>query len=351
MLVADPDAKKSRSGAISEGRELHVANVEFNASEGDIREFFSQYGGTVENIRLIRSAAGKFFGTCFIVFSKPEEASAAVVLNNKPFRGRLLRVSLATDKSTLAKQATTKLIPNPTGSVEPEDKSTDVAESTATNGRRTSVASAGNSANAAAPAISELNEDNALTKRERTVALLNLPDTVNDARIQSHLSAYGPLRKILLKRDREGALVEFVNLQDAGKVGMGIDCSALGPDVRIGTAKEMLLGDRKAKAKGPTSGSSTAAAKASIKPAFGAPPMRPAQASVARPAQRGGRRGGLGLKRGGLGVGASRAKETDAEGDAKMDEGSESGQKKGNAEFRALFEKSRESATGEDKED
>ena len=166
---------------------------------------------------------------------------------------------------------------------------------------------------------------------------------MNDARIQSHLSQYGPLRKIVLKRDREGALVEFVNLQDAGKVGMGIDCSALGPGVRVGTAKDLLIGDRNPKAKIASSGSAATPAP-KIGGAFGAPlaAMRPAQASVSRPKQLGGRRGGLGFKRGGLGAaGASRPA---ADGDSKMED-ADSGAKKGNSDFRALFEKSREEAS------
>ena len=156
VLIADPDAKKARSGAVSEGRELHVANVEFHASEREISELFSQYG-TVETIRTIKNGQGKFFGTCFVVFSKPEEAAAGVALNNTPFKDRLLRVSLASDKSSLAKQATTKLINNPTDSANP-DESQSAADA---NGRRGSVASTGSAGGAA----SELNSDQARTHR------------------------------------------------------------------------------------------------------------------------------------------------------------------------------------------
>ena len=317
-VISDPDAKRSRSGATSEGRELHVGNVDFNSTEKEIRDFFSQRGA-VENVRLLKNAAGKLTGTCFVVYRKPEEAAAALDLNNKPLGSRLLRVTLATDKSSAAKHTTAKLIRNTTGSVEPEDGQSPTAES---GGRRGSVMSSGDAG--------QLNDETATTKHQRTVALLNLPDTVNDARIQSFLSSYGPLRKIVVMRDRGGALIEFVNLQDAGKVGLGIDCSSLGPDVRVGTKAELFAKD---------GNKNTQASLSAVKPATA---MRPAQATVSRPKQTGGRRGGLGFKRGGLGASASRQP---AGGDAEMEDRGQ-GEKKANSDFRALFEKSRaDSAT------
>lgn len=320
-VISDPNAKKNRIGAASEGRELHVANVDFNATDEDIKELFSEHG-TVERVRRLRGTNGKFTGTCFVILSKPEEATAAVALNNKPLLSRLLRVTLSTDKSAAAKAGGTTVV-REGSTAEPEDLQSPSGEA---NGRRGSVASTGATGG-------ELNADTARTKHERTIALLNLPDTVNDARIQSLLSHYGPLRKIVMKRDRAAAMAEFVNLQDAGKVSLGIDCSALGPNVRIGEPSEIFAKDKKP--------ANAAAPAAPVPKVAGAPVMRPAQASVSRPGQSGrrGGRGGLGFKRGG-GFGASKPAE-DAD---KMDEGEDGGAKKGNAEFRALFEKSREDA-------
>lgn len=329
-LISDPDAKKSRSGATSEGRELHVSNVDWNTTESEIKEHFSEFG-TVQSIRMLRSSAGrfagKFTGTCFVIFSKPEEATAALALNNKPLKSRLLRVVIATDKSSAANQGATTLIRNSAASAEPEEGLS--PGSTAPQDRRGSASSiAPGAAGAVAP--SELNDETAHTKFERTVAILGLPDTVNDARIQAHMSKYGPLRKIVMKREKNGALVEFVNLQDAGKVGMGIDCSALGPDVHVGEASS-IAGRSKPKS-------------AAVVPAFAAPPtgMRPLQAGASRPKQAGsGRRGGLGFKRGG---GFSTARSTEGKGGAKAEEDGEKVKKGNNADFRALFEKSREGA-------
>lgn len=305
-LISDPGAKKDRTGATAEGREVHISNCDFRTTEEEIRDHFGK-SGTVQSIRMLRNRKGEFTGSGFVIFSKAEEAQVALELNNKPLGSRVLRVDLATDKSSAATHSTTSKIIRHT-SAEAEDGASN---------RRGSIAS-----NASAKGT--LNDDTARTKHERTVALLNLPDTVNDARIQTFMSQHGPLYKIVMKPSKHGALVEFVNLQDAGKVGLGIDCSALGPDVRVGEASEMLGGRNKAA------------------PAFvpqGAA-MKPVQAGLARPKQSGGRRGGLGFKRGGAAFGGARGL---VEGVKEKEGGEEvSKEKKGNADFRALFEKSRE---------
>ncbi|KAL1310623.1 hypothetical protein AAFC00_000895 [Neodothiora populina] len=338
-LISDPDAKKGRIGATSEGREVHVGNVDWNASEQDIKEAFSSHGN-VESVRRIMKN-GRFLGSCFVIFSKAAEANAAAeALNNKPFMSRLLRVTVATDRSSAANQNTSKIVRNASASVEPEDASQHTQNTN--NPRRASIASNSSNTGAATTITStELNADTARTKYERTIALVNLPDTVNDARIQSHLSQYGPLHKIVMRRERNGALVEFVNLQDAGKVGMGIDCSPLGPDVRVGDASELTTAKKGKSVGGGSSKPVTA--------------MRPAQASVARPGRKSGvmrgGRGGLGFRRGGGGVGlGSRplaAASAGEEGDKAMTDAAEAAPavKKGNSDFRALFEKSRESAS------
>jgi len=114
---------------------------------------------------------------------------------------------------------------------------------------------------------------------------------------------------------RNGAIIEFETVATAGKVGLGVDCSVLGEKTKVGTVAELT---------------SKGGAKAG-----GASKMRPAQAGVSRPSQKSGRRGGLGFKRGG-GFGTGERIEGDA------------GEKKSNADFRAMFVKSGEA--GGDKE-
>ena len=252
-----------------------------------------------------------------------------------------MRVNVATTKGARdannQKAGTTTILDRPqSGSPAPNAAGSPSADG-AINGRRGSVASA----TSTGATGQTLNSETARTKRERTIALLNVPDTVSDARIKAILEPHGALRKIIFRRDKGGALVEFIKLEDAGKAGMGLDLSSLGPDCRVGEADE-LMGKR-----GNGSGPAEGAARSFM-------PMRPVQAGVSRPAQRGGRRGGgLGFKRGGLGSGASRKV---AGADTEMGEGDVpaaadgGGGVKSNADFRAMFVKSGEVKDAEKKE-
>ncbi|KAF4550517.1 RNA recognition motif-containing protein 14 [Elsinoe fawcettii] len=266
-LISDPDAKKQRQGAISEGREVHIANIDHDATEKDIRELFSE-AGEIESLRMMRSATGKFTGSAFIIYTSADGAQDALKLNNKPHMSRIIRVTLATDKTSRdaanKKHGTTKIFD-------------------AAGGKSASPGPEG--ASAGSPSAETESADTARTKRERSIALLNLPDTVNDVRVHDFFVTFGPIRKLTIRRDKAGAIIEFVNVADAGKVGMNIDASALGPECKVGDVPTLLYGNK----------------KGGEKKDGGATLIRPA--TVSRPVQqsrgRGGRRGGLGFKRGG----------------------------------------------------
>ena len=72
--ISDPSVKKGRSGALYDGREVYVANVDWSATEEEIRQVFSKYG-TVEKVRIPRNLAGKSKATAFVVFSKRVSSS------------------------------------------------------------------------------------------------------------------------------------------------------------------------------------------------------------------------------------------------------------------------------------
>ena len=66
--VSDPSRKQSRSGALYEGREIYVSNVDWNATQDEMNQIFSKYG-KIEKVRLPTSMAGKSKGIAFVVFS------------------------------------------------------------------------------------------------------------------------------------------------------------------------------------------------------------------------------------------------------------------------------------------
>ena len=66
--ISDPAHKQDRHGAIYEGRELYISNVDWNATVKDIKQAFSKYG-KVESVRLPKKVDGTSKGMGFVVFS------------------------------------------------------------------------------------------------------------------------------------------------------------------------------------------------------------------------------------------------------------------------------------------
>jgi len=192
-------------------------------------------------------------------------------------------------------------------------------EPDAANGRRGSDVSMSSSA---AP----VTDENWRTARERKVAIFNLPDTVNNERIQAAMEKHGPLTKIQIRRQDGGAIVEFADVQDAFNVRQGVDCSVLGSEVKTGEVAELLAKVRKRQGD-----ASNASKPGESKSGEGQTWANMAPPSIVRPSQRGGRRGGLGFKRGGaLGLGAGRSEEVGGSG------------ARSNSDFRSMFVKAKE---------
>ncbi|EMC92377.1 hypothetical protein BAUCODRAFT_78497 [Baudoinia panamericana UAMH 10762] len=313
--ISNPDAKKQRSGAQAEGREVFVKNLERNASEAEVKEYFGQYGEVV-SLNLVKLVNNKRTGTGFVVFASSDEANAALAANNKPFKDRILHVEVSSSKAEgraapLDRARKTDIIvTSGAASASPEPDAVG-------NGRRGSDVSM--------QSASQASEDAFRTARERKIAILDLPDTVNDARIRTAMERYGPITKIQLRRADNGAIVEFANLKDAFNVREGVDVSALGPNVRTGDVADLLSRVKKRQAM---------SGEVSTSRIMGGLGMRPA--SFLRPGQRGGRRGGLGFKRGGAIVGEKGVESSEHSAPAPSSNGTTAA--KSNADFRAMLE-------------
>lgn len=68
VKISDPARKQERHGPMYEGREIHVSNIDWKASENDIRELFARFGG-VETVRLPRKVDGGSKGFGYVIFS------------------------------------------------------------------------------------------------------------------------------------------------------------------------------------------------------------------------------------------------------------------------------------------
>jgi len=180
------------------------------------------------------------------------------------------------------------------------------------------------------------------TARSRTIAIMNIPDTVPSARIENLLEPYGAVKKFTLRPDHAGAIVEFVDEKSAGLAGLGLDDRDLdGSKLRIGTVPELLRQQpmnrtlRMDQAHAASKKEKEVAATSA--PFAGSIVSRPG--SGTRRGRRGTNRGGLGYQRTGFGSGASRDK---------VDEG---GQEKSgsmsNQDFRAMLLGGKKDATGQ----
>jgi squamous cell carcinoma antigen recognized by T-cells 3 len=250
---------------MEERREIYIRNLDWAATEEDLKQLFSEYG-SVESVRIPRNIDGRSKGMGYVVFSSPDEATAAsLAMDEKMYKSRKLHVEIS---SRVSNKRQANLIVN---RVErPRSQST---------------------GEAASPSAISTTSGNAVettgNRGSRTFALMNVPDTVNDSRIKELAEKHGgPLVKVSLRPDHQGAIIEYVNERDAGKAQLQLDGYEIAPGriLRVGPVGEML----KEKAEVRNSRIVTGKGLQSATP-------------IKRPAQQSGRGGGrLGQKRGGF---------------------------------------------------
>ncbi|KAL2868555.1 U6 snRNP complex subunit PRP24 [Aspergillus lucknowensis] len=265
--ISDPSRKQDRHGPIYEGREVHVSNVDWKANEDDLKELFSKYGA-VELVRIPRKVDGGSKGFGYVIFRSREEATAALALHEQEFRSRPLQVRLSAPQGAKRTAATVISRVGKSQSPAPE-----------TNG--------------ASPS-GEVEEPTG-ERRDRTLGLMNVPDTVNDARIRALVEQYGKLVKIVLRPDHQGAIVEFADVNHAGKAALELEGREItaGRKLHVGTVSEMLQQSAEKRGQGSVSAPKAKGKSGSTFLTPTTPIKRPPQ-----PGGRGGKRGGLGVKRG-----------------------------------------------------
>jgi squamous cell carcinoma antigen recognized by T-cells 3 len=180
-------------------------------------------------------------------------------------------------------------------------------------------------------------------RQARTIALLNVPDTVNDSRLRVIAETYGRLVKIVLRPDHQGAILEYTDEHNAGKASLGLEGYEITPGRKlgVGTVPEMLRerAERKTdkiqvgKLKKDNSGSTQGSVQGTLQ----------ASGPIRRPGPQAGRRGGLGQRRG-LGFagsnGTDRTDGKDKDGkDFEDSTNASTRSKKSNDDFRQLLSK------------
>ncbi|CAG8950000.1 hypothetical protein HYFRA_00004333 [Hymenoscyphus fraxineus] len=309
---SDPGNKKDREGAMAEGRELHITGIDFALTEADLKETFGKYGN-IDKVRILKNASGQSKGAGFISFEKKEEATAALELDKTKLKSRVLNVELSMGKNykPTATAKGSSMSPAP-------DAEGDSAMGSPVPDNNP------NSHTQHAPDRTEITN--------RTITLMNIPDTVNDARVRALVEPYGELVKLVLRPDHQGAIIEFVDATAAGRAALGLENHEIAPGrkLRTGGMKDLFS------EKGEVRSDKILVGKEAKKAAAKAPSFMQPSAPIRRPGAAG--RGGLGTKRGLGFVAASRASKDGVKKEKEdVNGGSEEKKTKSNADFKAIF--------------
>ncbi|KAF3212796.1 Splicing factor [Orbilia oligospora] len=229
--LSDPNVKQERSGAVHEGREVFVRNIDYAATEDDIRELFSKYG-TVKSIRLISKGRGAHSGYGFLDFETAESAKASLELHEQKFKSRKLLV----------------VISEPQGGAPANKKSSGKTQAKFPNGAAGSPEVAGSPMSTTASELPEAPDSD--TIRQKTLYVLNIADTVNDSKIRAVFEKYGSLHKVQMQLNHQAAIVEFDEVKDAGKAMLALDGHEIdGRAISFGSRQAMLKTGAEQKAK------------------------------------------------------------------------------------------------------
>ncbi|KAI0388980.1 putative pre-mRNA splicing factor [Xylariaceae sp. FL0594] len=261
--LSDPSHKKDREGAVAEGREVRVKGLHPSTQDNDLKSVFGKHG-KVASVRQLTNLSGEHLGVAYITFETREQAQSALELDKTKFKSHILEVELC--------------------------KETNYKPSATSRGEATSPPPAGRDGDVV---MTDRPRDKLSTEQvpptpaeiqERTLALANIPDTVNDARIRALVEEHGSIVKMVLRPHQGGAVVEFADPAMAGRAALALEGFEIAPQhkLRTGSVKD-LFSDR------------------GEKPANDASKTQrnwiPPPPNVRRPVLgRGGRRGGLGLR-------------------------------------------------------
>ncbi|KZL86993.1 rna recognition domain-containing protein [Colletotrichum incanum] len=219
-MYSDPTRAKKREGAIEEGRELHITNLDPSAVEDDVQKAFSKYG-TVKRISIPRNKAGKGHGAAYVEMETKEQAqTAASELDKAKLRSSIMTVQISTPSNFKRTAAVSKEGASPAPSRDEEGDET-MADSNGDAGGRQ-----------AGPNRAEI--------ASRTIALLGIPDTVNDARVKEIVEKVGGFKSLVLQPSHGGAKIEFEDEPSAGRAMLQLDGYVLdGRKLRTGSVEEL----------------------------------------------------------------------------------------------------------------
>lgn len=93
--ISDPGQKKPREGAIYDGRELYLVNLDRNTTRANIKQAFKKYG-YIESVRVLTKVDGTSKGIAYVVFRSKVSSTPSnlfLVPSLKVVRTRLKQLS------------------------------------------------------------------------------------------------------------------------------------------------------------------------------------------------------------------------------------------------------------------
>lgn len=297
VKISNPTARQTRAENKDEGRKIFVGHLPFKATNDDIEKLFSKYG-ELENVRVPHDSKNQSRnrGVAFLTFATSEQAQAALAMNEKEFMGRQITVQLTPEGGSKAFKSVSGRSKSPAMQT---DREIDPGSKP------------------------QLDPSAIEDRQQRTVAICDVPDTVNESRIRARAEKIGPVRKVVLKTNHQGAVIEFDNIPDAGRAMIELDGYEIDPGrrIRVTTEKEMLQQKPEHKQE-----------QFVKRPVANRPATVSAAGAVRRPVQPGARKGGhLGQRSAFL---AQAKQQSDA-----VTNGTAKNEKKTNDDFRSLINK------------
>jgi squamous cell carcinoma antigen recognized by T-cells 3 len=326
---SDPSQKKSRDGAISEGREVVIKRLDLAATQDDVRDVFSKYG-EVSSVRILKTAAGKSKGTAFVVFESKEQAGKAVEeLDKTKFRNQILSVEISIPSNFKPVSKTGgdgDSVSSPAPSKDGEGDEAMVDENGAEPNHKSSDDR---------PSRDDI--------KARTISVMGLPDTVNDARVRALVETIGEVSKIVLQPNHGGATIEFADASATGRAALQLDGRDFeGRKLRTGTVAELHRERGEKRVDRIVYGKEKEKGKDKDKDAAAKPKgLMPPPPSFRRPIL-----GKAGAKRG-LGFVSAPKKSADADVEVEKKTNGEPKAMKSNADFKAMFLSGKEKGAGE----
>ncbi|KAF1993643.1 hypothetical protein P154DRAFT_449663 [Amniculicola lignicola CBS 123094] len=196
--ISDPNARKQRQGATEEGRELFIRHINFAMTAANLREEFGKFG-PIEAVKLPIRGDGKNKGFGYVTYKDKKHADMAVT-----------------------KMHGTK--------VWGLDLIVEISKPPATKHRGTFVNESGVGGEELAPA----------PVRERSLYVLDVPDTVNLAQIEQLAKPF-KYKRINLLPKKQGAIIELHDVKDMAAARLTIDDFEIMPGrkLRLGSGAEL----------------------------------------------------------------------------------------------------------------